>query len=178
MTGFLGQTFGNYRVERMLGRGGFADVYLGRHYLSNDDAVAIKVLRDPLTDEKSKVEFQKEARMLLRLNHPGIVHLRDYGIRNDGVAHLIMDYAPNGSLDEKYPLGQRLALPDVVSHVKQIAEALQYAHNEGVIHCDIKPANLLLGNRNQIVIGDFGIATIAQATRTLRTGEPVGTIEF
>src|SRR5579863_4503447 len=177
MAGFVGQQFGNYRLERILGRGAFADVYLGRHILYNNDEVAVKVLHDQLSEE-GRANFENEASMLLKLRHPNIVHLRDYGIRQDGVSYLIMDYAPNGSMDEKYPVGKRLALPEVIAYVKQAAEALRYAHAEKVIHCDIKPANILLGSKNEIVLGDFGIAIIAQNTRAMKTGDPIGTIEF
>ncbi|MHB8597775.1 MAG: protein kinase domain-containing protein [Ktedonobacteraceae bacterium] len=176
MAGFVGQLFGNYRLERDLGKGAFAVVYLGRNIHLGKE-VAIKILRDQLSTE-DKEFFENEARVLLKLGHPNIVRLLDFGIRQDGVSYLIMDYAKNGSLDKKHPLGTRLSPAEVVAYVKQAAQALDYAHSKQVIHRDIKPANMLLGDTNEIILGDFGIAKITQTSELLTTGKPIGTLEF
>jgi serine/threonine protein kinase len=86
----------------------------------------------------------------------------DYNVE-DGVPFLVMDYAPNGTLRHLHPDGTRLPLGTIVSYVKQLAAALQYAHNRYVIHCDVKPENMLVGRNGEILLSDFGIAKIAGA---------------
>jgi eukaryotic-like serine/threonine-protein kinase len=88
--------------------------------------------------------FQQEAETIARLMHPSIVRILDYDVQA-GVPFLVMDYAPNGSLRRRYPKGTVVPLPQIVSCVKQIAAALQYAHEQKVIHRDVKPENMLLG---------------------------------
>lgn len=97
----VGQQFGNYRLIRLLGRGGFADVYLGQHiYL--DTYAAIKILHGQLSNEDVE-KFRDEARTIARLVHPQIVRLLDFGIENH-VPFLVMDYAPNGTFRQRYLL--------------------------------------------------------------------------
>src|SRR5438067_2401518 len=125
----VGQQLGNYRLIRLLGQGGFAEVYLGEHiYLKTQ--VAIKLLQMQLANEDIE-GFLKEARTVASLVHPHIVRVIDFGIEGE-TPFLVMDYAPNGTLRQRYPKGARLPLDTVVSYVKQVASALQYAHNMGL----------------------------------------------
>jgi eukaryotic-like serine/threonine-protein kinase len=175
MADLSGQQLGNYRLTRLLGRGGFADVYLGKQVYLESQA-AIKVLSAPLATEATS-GFLNEARTLVRLAHPRIIRLLDYGVQEQ-TPFLVMEYAPGGTLRDLHPGGQRLPLPTVLEYVKQVAEALQYAHNERLIHRDVKPANLLLGRHGEVLLSDFGIALLAHSSRSQRTEEIVGTISY
>ena len=154
----VGQQLGNYRLIRLLGRGGFAEVYLGEHIRLNTMA-AIKVLQTQLEDTDAN-SFLIEAKTIAQLEHPHIIRILDFDIE-EGIPFLVMSYAPNGTLRQRYPRGTRLPLPTVVSYIKQVADALQYAHDAKLIHRDIKPENMLLGKRDEVLLSDFGIATVA-----------------
>jgi serine/threonine protein kinase len=169
------QQYGNYRLLHLLGRGGFADVYLGSH-IHLERQVAVKVLRPQLVEEQSE-RFRMEARTIARLEHPHIVHILDFDVQ-DGTPFLVMNYIPNGTLRRRHPRGARLPLSTVVSYVQQTASALQYAHEQRVIHRDIKPENLLVGRNQEIVLSDFGIAMIMQNSLPLRKSEMAGTIAY
>src|SRR5438270_751898 len=137
----VGQQLGNYRLVRLLGRGGFAEVYLGEH-IHLDTRVAVKVLHTQLANNDVE-QFRSEARTIAQLVHPHIVRVFDFGV-DAMTPFLVMDYAAKGTLRNLYPKGTRLPLASIVSYVKQIALALQYAHEQRLIHCDIKPENLLV----------------------------------
>jgi serine/threonine protein kinase len=175
MVNLVGQQLGNYRLMCLLGRGGFADVYLGEQIYLGSQA-AIKVLSAPLAPEASS-GFLDEARTLVRLAHPRIIRLLDYGIQEQ-TPFLVMEYAPGGTLRKFHPRGQRLPLATVVKYMRQVAEALQYAHSERLIHRDVKPDNLLLGRQGEILLSDFGIALLAHSSRSQRTEEMVGTVAY
>ncbi|GCE14453.1 serine/threonine-protein kinase [Tengunoibacter tsumagoiensis] len=173
----IGQQVGSYQLVRLIGQGGFADVYLGQHqYL--DRQAAIKLLQAKLTQQDHQT-FLKEARTIADLTHPHIVHVIDFGVTtNENVPFLVMDYAPNGTIRQRYPQGARLPLNEVVSYVKQVADALQYAHNKGIIHRDVKPENMLLGPKGEILLSDFGIAVVSQSSRYQSGQEVGGTIAY
>ena len=171
----VGQLLGHYQLVRLLGQGGFADVYLGEH-LSLRTLAAIKVLNTRLVKDDVG-EFLKEARTVAHLVHPQIVRIFDFEVQQD-TPFLVMDYAPNGTLRQRHPKGTQIALPSIVDYVKQLADALQYAHNQKIIHRDIKPENMLIGRHNEILLSDFGIALIAQSTRLQNTQEIVGTAYY
>lgn len=171
----VGQQLGNYRLIRLLGEGGFAEVYLGEHIHLGTEA-AIKVLHTQLTSDDME-QFRSEARTIARLKHSHIIRVLDFGVEGK-IAFLVMDYAPKGSLRQRYPKGVILPLSRIVSFTKQIATALQYAHNQKLIHRDIKPENMLLESENEILLSDFGIATIAHSTGSLNTQEGSGTIYY
>ncbi len=154
----VGQQLGNYRLVRLLGQGGFAEVYLGEHiYL--DTPAAIKVLHTQLANEDVG-QFHTEARTVARLIHPHIVRVLDYGVAGT-TPFLVMDYAPHGTLRKRYPKGAPLPLSAVASYVTQLADALQYAHDQKVVHRDVKPENMLLGRHHEVLLSDFGIALVA-----------------
>src|SRR5690349_5398278 len=140
----VGQHLGNYRLLRLLGRGGQAEVYLGEHrYLKS--YAALKVLHASLDNQHAE-QFLAEAQTLARLVHPSIVRVLDFLIEQ-GTPVLVMDYAREGTMRQRYPVGSCLPLATVVSAVRQVASALHYAHSNHVIHRDVKPENLLLGPR-------------------------------
>ena len=171
----VGQHVGNYRLVASLGQGGFAKVYLGQHVRLNLQA-AIKVLYTHLT-EQEVAHFQQEAETIATLMHPAIVRILDYDVQ-DGVPFLVMDYAPNGSLRRRYPKGTVVPLPQIVSHVRQVADALQYAHEQKFIHRDVKPENMLLGRREEVVLSDFGLAALSHSSGSLSTQEAIGTLSY
>ncbi|HYX48320.1 MAG TPA: protein kinase, partial [Ktedonobacteraceae bacterium] len=175
MIDYAGRQLGNYRLTRLVGQGGFADVYLGEHiYLKT--LAAIKVLHTQLTQDMME-NFLGEAQVIAQLTHPHIVRVLDFGVENM-TPFLVMEYAPHGTLRERHPRGKSLPLPLIVSYVKQVAGALQFAHDRRLIHRDVKPENILLGRENEVLLSDFGIATIAPNSRSLQTQNFSGTILY
>lgn len=172
----VGQQLGNYRITQLLGRGGFADVYLGEHVYLKTPA-AIKVLQTRLSGEDDMESFLKEARIIAGLTHPNIVRVLDFGVDNE-TPFLVMDYAPKGTLRQRHPRGSQLPLSTILPYVKQVADALQYAHEEKFIHRDVKPENMLVGKRNEILLSDFGIALVAQSSRNQSTQDVTGTVAY
>jgi serine/threonine protein kinase len=168
----VGQQLGNYRLIQLLGRGGFAEVYLGEHIYLNTLA-AIKVHNTTLTSDEIGL-FRNEARTIAHLIHPHIVRLLDFGVEGN-TPFMVMDYAPNGTLRDRHPVGLQIPLATILSYVKQIANALQYAHDQKLIHRDIKPGNMLVGRHNEVLLSDFGIAVIAHSARSLRMEDVAGT---
>src|SRR2546428_1582889 len=171
MSDRLGQQLGNYRLVTLLGQGGYAEVYLGQHVRLNLQA-AIKVLHTHLTDREA-AHFQQEAETIATLVHPSIVRIFDFDVL-EGVPFLVMEYAPNGSLRQHHPKGEVVPLPTLVSYVKQVADALQYAHEHKILHRDVKPENMLLGRRQEVLLSDFGLATVAHSTGSLSVEAAVG----
>src|SRR6266851_2966701 len=171
----VGQQLGNYQLMRLLGEGGFAEVYLGEHIHLGTPA-AIKVLHTQLTSDDVD-QFRTEARTIARLIHPNIVRVLEFGIEGK-TPFLVMDYAPNNTLRQRHPKGIVLPLSTIVSYVKQVAEALQYAHDEKLIHRDVKPENMLLGRRGEILLSDFGIALVAQSSRYQSMQDLAGTMAY
>lgn len=171
----IGQQLGNYRFLRPLGEGGFAAVYLGEHIHLGTRA-AIKLLDAQLTSE-DVARFRDEARTVARLMHPHIVRVLDFGIEGK-TPYLVMDYAVNGTLRQRHPKGALLSLETVAFYVRQLADALQYAHDRKVIHRDVKPENMLIGQRNELLLSDFGIAVVAQSSRYNHPQDMAGTIMY
>src|SRR5712692_11412 len=164
-----GQQLGSYRLLHLLGRGGFAEVYLGQHIYLNSQA-ALKVLQIALNEEDIE-HFAKEARTLASLTHPHIIRVLDYAVEN-GTPFLVMEYAANGTLRQRHPHGTLLPVETIISYVRQVASALQYAHDQRLIHRDIKPENMLLGATGEILLSDFGLAmpashTVDQSTQAI-----------
>ncbi len=159
----IGQKLGQYQLVNSLGKGSFADVYLGEH-VHLKSLAAIKVLSTRLGSEL-QTHFLNEARLLARLTHPHIIRILDFGLEDD-IPYLVMEYAEHGTLRQRHPLKSRLPLQLVIEYVQQIADALQYAHEQNLIHRDIKPDNILIGARNNLLLSDFGVALIAQTTQS------------
>jgi serine/threonine protein kinase len=171
----IGQKFGDYRLTRWLGGGGFGDVYLGINVHDNTPA-AVKLLQARLTNATDIKKFINEARTI-RLKHSNIVPLLDFGIASDDTPFLVTAYAPNGTLRDRHPHGTHVPLATVVMYVKQIASALQYAHDLNLIHRDVKPENMLLGPGNEVWLSDFGLvvvqSTSSHNTQFGRAGTPI-----
>jgi ABC-type transport system substrate-binding protein/serine/threonine protein kinase len=163
----VGQQLGNYRLVKMLGQGGYAEVYLGQHVRFKQQA-AIKVLHAHLSDQEAE-HFQQEAETIATLAHPGIIRVLDFDVQ-ESIPFLVIDFAPGGTLRRRYPKGSLVPLPIILSSVKQVADALQYAHEQKFIHRDVKPENMLLGRRQEVLLSDFGIATIAHSTSSVGVG--------
>ncbi len=168
----VGQFLGNYQLLHLLGRGAFAEVYLAEHrYL--EILAAIKVLHvrmEPDTHE----QFRREARTIAHLQHRHIIRVHDFGFQ-DQIPYLVMEYSPNGTLRTRHPKGTRLTLEQIILYLKQIAPALDYAHQQRVIHRDVKPENMLLSANDEVVLSDFGIAVVQQSLDSLSTQSQAGT---
>jgi WD40 repeat protein len=172
MDELIGQSLGAYEIRRELGRGGMAVVYLA-YQPQMEREVAIKVLpREFLHDPTFLERFRREARAIARLSHPHILSVYDSG-EQDGLPFIVMAYVPGGSLAER----TRAAMPlnEVARIVRQIADALDYAHDQGIIHRDLKPANVLLDRQGNIYLTDFGIAKAMEATAQLTGSRIIGT---
>jgi serine/threonine protein kinase/WD40 repeat protein len=171
-----GERIGSYRLIRLLGEGGFAQVYLAEHRLLHVWA-AIKILQTRLVQPDELQAFLKEAQLVAHLVHPHIVRVLDFGVAN-GTPFLVLEYASQGSLRQRHPRGTQLSPETVLPYVQQVAEALQFAHDQGVIHRDIKPENLLLDAQHQVVLADFGIAALIQTSYTMHEQALLGTAAY
>lgn len=173
-----GEQVGNYLLLHELGRGGYAQVYLAEHlYLKH--LVALKLLNLSLNQHEDLVRFQFEARLLAQLQHRHIVRALNFDWEGD-TPFLVMDYAPGGTIQQVFQQGTPQPLLRILPVVLQIARALQYAHNHHIIHCDVKPENILLGPRNEVWLADFGIATtIGSLPRTSYGRQAIrGTVRY
>ena len=171
-TNRVGQRIGDYHLLRKLGGGSFGDVYLGEHVRKQTQA-AVKVLQTRLTRSDELKEFINEARTF-RLRHPHIISLLDFGIDSDDIPYLVMDYAPNGTLRDKHPKGAQVPLATILTYTTPLASALQYAHDQHLIHRDVKPENMLLGAHHEVLLSDFGISTVAQSSHIINEPEGIG----
>jgi eukaryotic-like serine/threonine-protein kinase len=166
MREYVGEQLGNYRVLRLVGKGGSASVYVGEHVYLGSHA-ALKILHAQLTDQDA-TQFVTEAQTLARLSHPHIVRVLDFAVQ-DGLSFLVMEYAPHGSLRQHHPPGTRLSLETIVAYVQQVASALQYAHDQRLLHRDVKPENMLLGAHFEVLLSDFGLAMFSTHTHSAST---------
>ncbi|NBD36597.1 MAG: protein kinase, partial [Chloroflexi bacterium] len=168
-----------YYIEDVIGQGGFGHVYRARERLTGE-VVAIKELTIGLDNREIVQRFVQEARATLRLTHPYIA--RTYGIFHDrGTYYLTMEYLPGGSLADRLRRG-RLPMRDAVRIATNVCKALAYAHDKGVVHCDIKPANVLFDKDGEVRLADFGIAHVSEQMMTRKlftaTGMMMGTVRY
>ena len=165
-----------YRIERELGAGGMATVYLAED-LKHDRKVAVKVLRADLAASLGPERFLREVKIAANLQHPHVLPLYDSG-QADGFLYYVMPYVEGTSLRQKLIREGELPIPDAVRILRDVADALAYAHQHGVVHRDIKPENVMLSGRHALVT-DFGVAkAVSEATgrQTLTTaGVALGT---
>ncbi len=191
MTEWIGKMLGKVRIDSLLARGGIAEVYLGEHVALQRE-VAVKILRNQYEDDPDLLErFQREARVVAKLRHSNIVQVFDFDAI-EGRPYLVMEYVPGLSLSRYLHVlhgrNGRLELPVVSRIITQVAHALQYAHESGVIHRDVKPGNILLTSRtNKVVAGkplpgdfepiltDFGLVKFLNSSRQTTTGVIAGT---
>jgi serine/threonine-protein kinase len=181
MTDLIGKSLGRYQILEPLGEGGMASVYKAYDTRLERD-VAIKVIRvDRFASaslERILRRFEREAKALARLTHPNIVHINDYG-EQDGTPYLVMDYLPGGTLRQH--LEQAISWKEAIRLLLPIAEALDYAHSQGIIHRDIKPSNIMLTVRMQPMLTDFGIAKVIDEESTMDltgTNATIGTPDY
>ena len=172
--------FPQIEILELLGKGGMGAVYKARQP-NLDRFVALKVLppetaRDPAFAER----FQREARALARLSHPNIIGVHDFG-QQDGLYYLMMEYVDGVNLRQAMRSGQ-LTPEEALRVVPQICDALQFAHDEGIVHRDIKPENILLDRRGRVKIADFGLAKLrspsADDVRLTGTQQVMGTMHY
>lgn len=167
------ETLGEYEILGELGRGGMATVYLA-HDIALDRRVAIKVMSPALMDEGLAERFRREARTSASLNHPHIIPI--YAVRErSNLLYFVMKFVAGQSLDPIIKTMGQLPIPMAQVILAQAASALGYGHRRGVIHRDVKPANIMLDEDGWVVMTDFGIAKVPTATGLTMTGVTVGT---
>lgn len=164
---------GRYRIERTLGSGGMAVVYLA-HDEELHRRVAIKVLAEHLAgDDSFRARFLQESKLAGRLSHPNVVQVYDAG-ETDGSPYIVMEYVPGDTIAQRGKLSYRDAVPLAL----QACAGLQHAHAAGLVHRDVKPANLLVREDDVLKVADFGIARAAELTRLTQHGTVLGTAAY
>jgi serine/threonine protein kinase len=170
----IGQTLGKYRILEEIGRGGMGVVYKA-HDTVLDRLVAIKVLAPHLTwDQEFVQRFRHEARAAARLKHPYIVTIYDVG-QAAGHHFIVMDYLEGQALSTLIRRGGPLPPERAVRILVQVAQALDYAHAQGLVHRDVKPGNVIVSPQDQATLTDFGVARSMEGTRLTQSGVMIGT---
>ncbi len=169
-TGLRDALAGRYTLERELGQGGMATVYLARD-VRHERPVALKVLDTEQSAALGTERFDREIKVLARLRHPFVLPLHDSG-EAAGSLYFVMPYVDGESLRARFTRESTLPLEDVIAIARQIADALDYAHGEGVIHRDVKPENILLSRHGHAMLADFGIARGALLGSGAQSSDP------
>lgn len=179
----IGEMLGHYRILAPLGQGGMARVYRA-HQENLDREVAVKVLPPWYATDRNFVErFNQEARLVARLSHANIVMVHDAGEQN-GHIYIVMQLVDGGTLkqrlDQIQAEGKTMDVVEANRIFKQLASALGFAHEQGIIHRDVKPVNVLMDRSGRPILSDFGIAKVLASTREqlTRPGTGVGTPEY
>ena len=169
---------GRYSIESTLGQGAMGVVY-GATDSTLHRKVAIKTILksalDPETARQYSMRFMREAQAVARLNHPNIVQVHDFGEEGD-VAYIVMEFIKGRELQDFFSANQRFELKEVVRIMGELCDALQFAHDAGIIHRDIKPANVMIDAQGRVKLADFGVARITDAERTLTERTQAGTM--
>ncbi len=183
VTTYLNALLDRYTVQEKLGTGGMARVYRG--YDNNlDRDIAVKVMHEHLVDDTMfKERFEREAKFIAALNHPNIVQIYDYAaLERDGntLFYMVMSYIPGPTLrdilEDLAEKEEQLPQERIVSIIKDVNAALGYAHEKGMIHRDVKPANIIIDEQTgRAVLTDFGIARLAHGSKLTQEGVTVGT---
>jgi hypothetical protein len=168
-----------YRIERLLGRGGMGAVYLA-HDEVLDDTVAVKVIAAAFAaDEAQMVErFRREAAAARKVSSPSVIRIHDLGEARPGLLYLSMEYFPGRTLAEVITTRGLVPISDCVDYLHQICTGLAAAHDAGVIHRDLKPQNVLVGERNAVKLIDFGLAKATTGAGLTGTGMLLGTPHY
>ena len=166
-----------YRLDRLLGRGGFARVFLATDLGPLGRQVAVKVLSAELAEESDFLgRFATEAGHVAALDHPNILPVYDYG-EVSGTAFIVMPFVEGGTLQDMLGQHGTFGLTEAIGYLEQAAAALDYAHARGVVHRDVKPANMLVRPDGHLFLADFGIAKVLTGTKTITT-RPVRTLAY
>ncbi|HEX3643671.1 MAG TPA: serine/threonine-protein kinase [Ktedonobacteraceae bacterium] len=160
---------------RPLGSGGFADVYEAEHRHLGTQA-AIKILKGTPSPEQIEA-LRQEARLVMELDHPHIVRVLTFSVER-ARPYLVLAYAAGGTLDTRHSASIPLPIETVLTYTHQIAAALQYAHDQHIVHCDIKPENVLLAKDGRLLLADFGIAVMASTTHGQQAQQIIGTWHY
>ena len=181
MSNLTEQSIGRYHILEQLGEGGMATVYKA-YDTRLERNVAVKVLRTdqfiPAQLQMVLQRFEREAKSLAKLSNPNIVNILDFG-EHEGMPYLVMEYLPGGTLKKK--LGQAIPWQEAIHTLLPVARGLAYAHQHGVIHRDVKPANILISETDAPILTDFGIAKLLEGAdgHTLTgSGVGIGTPEY
>jgi serine/threonine-protein kinase len=173
----IGQTFGHYRIVEKVGEGGMGAVYRATDEMLDRD-VALKMLRPELAHRPATVDrFRAEAVTLAKLDHPSIARIHGFS-RHETHWFIAMEFVAGDTLLARLARTGRIAWTQVVPLAVQLLDALEYAHGMGVVHRDVKPANLLLRPDGRLKVTDFGIARVLGSARATQTGYLVGTLEY
>jgi serine/threonine protein kinase len=171
-----GHRLGPYRIEARLGQGGMGMVFRA----AGDDGrvVALKVLRDELVaDEAFRRRLAREARAAAEVRHPNLVPVLDVG-EADGRVYLAVGYVEGRSLAERLAADGPLGVPELVRLAAEVGDGLEALHGRGIVHRDVKPANILLATDGTAVLGDFGLAKNRAWTVLTRPGQVLGTLAY
>jgi eukaryotic-like serine/threonine-protein kinase len=167
-----------YELRQLVGSGGMADVFLAHDEVLDRD-VALKLLKARYAEDEEFIErFRREARSAAALANPYIVPIFDRGETEDGTYYIAMEYLPGGTLKDRIRSSGALPPRTVVEVTLQTVEALQAAHEKGIIHRDVKPDNILIAGSGHVKVADFGIARAADATTTSHLGDILGTAKY
>src|SRR5262245_49340406 len=168
---------GSYRLHERIGKGGMGEVYRAEHPKIGREA-AVKVLPANLASEEDFLKrFEREASSAASLSHPNILPVWEYG-EQDGAPYLVMPYIRSGTLKNRLEAGT-VPTSQVAKYLTDVADALDYAHRKGIIHRDVKPANILIDEDERAYLGDFGIAKALEGSDSLtQAGVGVGTPEY
>ena len=170
-------TIGRYELRGELGRGGMAAVYRAYDAMLNRE-VALKVMAGHLaTDTSFHRRFEREAKVIATLEHPSIVPVYDYGITTQGQPYLVMRLLRGGTLYDRLVAG-KVTQQQLWAILRQVAAALDYAHDRDIVHRDIKPVNILFDEKGNAYVSDFGIAKVRDATTNLTGNAIVGTAAY
>lgn len=174
----IGKTLGGrYEVLEKIGGGGMAVVYKGRDKLLNRD-ITIKVLREQFVNEENFIKrFQREAQAVAKLSHPNIVSIYDVG-KEDNFHYLVMEYVEGQNLKEIIQKRAPIEPLEAIDYLMQILDALEHAHENQVIHRDIKPHNILVTKSGKVKVTDFGIAQAVSSATLTYTGTMVGSVQY
>lgn len=176
-----GVQFGTYVIIKHIAQGGMGSVYLARQQSLQRD-VAIKILPPQFTqDSEFLLRFERESHVMARLQHPNIVQVFDAGLTNE-YHYIVMEYLPGGTLANELAIlrnnNKRMSVEKTILIIRQIVQALDYAHQQGIVHRDIKPSNILIAGDGRYVLSDFGIVADSDNTKITRTLQTLGTPEY